>query len=427
MTDPTQLLSRLFLAAFALSLAIRLWLNWRQIRHVRRHRAAVPAAFAERIALADHQKAADYTVDRAQAGFFAIFTDAALLLALTLGGGLASLATFWQTQSNGLTAGTALIFSLFLLSTVIDLPLAWYRQFVIEARHGFNRMTTSLFLADLGKQCLLALALGLPLTLAVLWLMQAMGEDWWLWVWAFWSAFNLLLLFIYPTWIAPLFNRFNPLPAGETRSRIEALLARCGFQADGLFVMDGSKRSSHGNAYFTGFGRHKRIVFFDTLLERLTPAQIEAVLAHELGHFHCRHVQKRMLLMFTGSLAFLWLLGQLIDAPWFYAGLGATTGEAPPQTALALILFFLALPVFLFPFSPIGSWLSRRDEFAADAFAARHASASALEQALLKLYQDNASTLTPDPLHSLFYDSHPSAGERIAHLHAQKEKTCLPT
>ena len=415
---PELLLTSLFIAAFALSLGGRLWLTLRQIRHVRRHRDQVPAAFVERIPLASHQKAADYTVDRSHCTFFAIIVDAALLLALTLGGGLVRLDAFWQQHLTGLTAGAALIISVLLLSAVLDLPLAWYRQFVIEARHGFNRMTPALFLADLSRQWLLSLALGLPLLLAVLWLMQAMGSHWWLWVWAFWSAFNLLLLFIYPTWIAPLFNRFTPLPDGEMKTRIEALLARCGFHARGLFVMDGSKRSRHGNAYCTGFGRNKRIVFFDTLLERLTPTEVEAVLAHELGHFRLRHVQKRLILMFATSLAFLWLLGQLIDAPWFYAGLGAPLAGDPPHTALALTLFFLVLPVFLFPLTPLTSGLSRRDEFAADAYAAQQASAADLEQALVRLYQDNAATLTPDPLHSLFHDSHPGAGERIALLRA---------
>ncbi|WP_371322902.1 M48 family metallopeptidase [Dechloromonas sp. ZY10] len=417
MTANASLLNILFIAAVLLSLSLRLSLNYRQIAHVRRHRDTVPPAFADRISLTEHQKAADYTVDRAQSGFFAIFTDTSLLLALTLGGGLAALADFWQHHlGGGLASGAALIYSVMLLSSAADLPLAWYRQFVIEARHGFNRMTPTLFLADLGKQALLGFIIGLPLVLAVLWLMQGMGDHWWLWVWACWSGFNLLLLFIYPTWIAPLFNRFTPLADGETKTRIEALLKRCGFRANGLFVMDGSKRSSHGNAYFTGFGKNKRIVFFDTLLERLSPGQIEAVLAHELGHFHCRHVQKRMLLMFAGSLIFLSLLGQLLDAPWFYAGLGVPLSTETPQTALALTLFFLTLPVFLFPLSPLGSWLSRRDEFAADAFAARHTSAHELAQALVKLYQDNAATLTPDPLYSLFYDSHPGASQRIAHL-----------
>ncbi len=302
-----------------------------------------------------------------------------------------------------------------LISGLVDLPLSLYRQFVIEARHGFNRMTLGLFIADLVKQTLLGLLIGAPVILAVLWLMGAMGDFWWLYVWLFWSGFNLLLMFVYPTWIAPLFNKFSPLDEGEMKSRVEALLARCGFRSSGLFVMDGSKRSSHGNAYFTGFGDNKRIVFFDTLLTRLDPPEVEAVLAHELGHFRRKHVAKRMAMLFAGSLAFLWLLGQLIDAPWFYAGLGVDA----QNTALALILFFLVMPVFTFPLTPLMSHLSRRHEFEADAYAAEHAAASDLIQALVKLYRDNASTLTPDPLHSLFYDSHPPAAQRIAHLQLQ--------
>jgi STE24 endopeptidase len=298
------------------------------------------------------------------------------------------------------------------ISGLIDLPLSLYRQFVIEARHGFNRMTLGLFFSDLVKQTLLGVAIGAPVVLAVLWLMGAMGNLWWLYVWLFWSAFNLLVMFVYPTWIAPLFNKFSPLEDGEMKRCIEALLTRCGFRSSGLFVMDGSKRSSHGNAYFTGFGNNKRIVFFDTLLNRLAPPEIEAVLAHELGHFRRHHVIKHIALMFAGSLVLLWLLGQLIDAPWFYAGLGV-----PAQnTALALILFFLVIPVFTFPFTPLTSYLSRRNEFEADAYAAEHASATDLIRALVKLYQDNASTLTPDPLHSLFHDSHPPAAQRIARL-----------
>ena len=315
----------------------------------------------------------------------------------------------------GLFYGLALIFSVMLITAAVDLPFSLYRQFVIEARYGFNRMTLGLFVGDLLKQALIGIVIGAPVILAVLWLMAAMGSAWWFWVWLFWSAFNLLLLFIYPTWIAPLFNKFSPLAEGEMKTRIEALLMRCGFRSSGLFVMDGSKRSSHGNAYFTGFGNNKRIVFFDTLLERLAPPEIEAVLAHELGHFRRRHVLKRIVLMFATSLGFLWLLGQLIDAPWFYNGLGV-----PAQnTALALILFFLVIPVFTFPLSPLSSYLSRRNEFEADAYAAEHAAAKDLVQALVKLYQDNASTLTPDPLHSLFYDSHPPAAQRIARLQAQ--------
>jgi len=404
----------LFLAAFALTLAVRLWLTLRQIRFVAAHRATVPANFAERIPLAAHQKAADYTVDRNKLAISTTLVDAALLLALTLGGGLAWLHDFWSAHLAGLPYGLALIFSVMAISALIDLPFSLYRQFVIEARYGFNRMTLGLFFADLAKQTLLGVAIGTPVILAVLWLMSAMGTYWWFHVWLFWSAFNLVALFVYPTWIAPLFNKFSPLEEGEMKTRIEALLARCGFRSSGLFVMDGSKRSSHGNAYFTGFGNNKRIVFFDTLLSRLAAPEIEAVLAHELGHFRRHHVVQRIALMFATSLGFLWLLGQLIDAAWFYNGLGV-----PAQsTALALILFSLVIPVFTFPLKPLSSYLSRRSEFEADAYAAEHAAADDLVRALVKLYEDNASTLTPDPLHSLFYDSHPPAAVRIARLQA---------
>lgn len=408
----TATFTLIFLLAFAITLTGRLWLTLRHIRYVAAHRSTVPPDFAERIPLASHQKAADYTVDRNKTAIFTTLVDAALLLALTLGGGIAGLHAFWSNHLEGLSYGLAMIFSLVVISALIDLPFSLYRQFVIEARYGFNRMTLGLFFADLAKQSLLGLAIGTPVILAVLWLMGAMGPYWWLYVWLFWSAFNLLIMFVFPTWIAPLFNKFSPLEEGEMKSRIEALLARCGFRSSGLFVMDGSKRSSHGNAYFTGFGNSKRIVFFDTLLSRLAPPEVEAVLAHELGHFRKKHVVKRIVFMFAGSLAFLWLLGQLIDATWFYAGLGVPAAN----TALALILFFLIAPVFTFPLTPLSSYLSRRHEFEADAYAAEHAAAGDLIRALVKLYEDNASTLTPDPLHSLFYDSHPPAAQRIARL-----------
>ena len=404
----------LFLAACAVTFAGRLWLTVRQIRCVAAHRGAVPAGFAERISLAAHQKAADYTVDRNRLAILTTLADTALLLAFTLGGGLAWLHEFWAARFAGLVHGLALIFSVMAIGAAVDLPFALHRQFVIEARHGFNRMTLGLFFTDLLKHTLLGIFIGAPVILAVLWLMAVMGSAWWFWVWLFWSAFNLLILFVYPTWIAPLFNKFSPLADGEMKSRIEALLSRCGFRSGGLFVMDGSKRSSHGNAYFTGFGNNKRIVFFDTLLERLGPPEVEAVLAHELGHFRRHHVLKRIVLMFAASLGFLWLLGRLIGAPWFYAGLGV-----PAQgTALALILFFLVAPVFTFPFTPLLSQISRRHEFEADAYAAARTDAAALGRALVKLYEDNAATLTPDPLHSLFYDSHPPAAVRIARLQA---------
>ncbi|QRM19185.1 M48 family metalloprotease [Dechloromonas sp. TW-R-39-2] len=408
----TSQFTLLFLAAFTLTLSARLWLTLRHIRFVSAHRTNVPGEFAERISLPAHQKAADYTVDRSKFSLQTTLVDAALLLALTLGGGLAWLHDFWTIRLDGLSYGLAIIFSVMFVSAIIDLPFSLYRQFIIEARHGFNRMSLGLFFSDLLKQSLIGLLIGTPVILAVLWLMTAMGNAWWFYVWLFWSAFNLLIMFIYPTWIAPLFNKFSPLEEGEMKTRIEALLARCGFRSSGLFVMDGSKRSSHGNAYFTGFGNNKRIVFFDTLLSRLAPTEVEAVLAHELGHFRKRHILQRIVLMFAVSLGFLWLLGQLIDATWFYNGLGV-----PAQnTALALVLFFLIIPVFTFPLAPLGSYLSRRNEFEADAYAAEHASAGDLVRALVKLYEDNASTLTPDPLHSLFYDSHPPAAQRIAHL-----------
>lgn len=407
----------IFLLFFGLTVTVRLWLKLRHIRFVAAHRNVVPADFAERIALPAHQKAADYTVDRSKTAIVGTLIEAAVLLAFTLGGGLAALHDFWSLRLDGLAYGLAMIFSVMIISGLIDLPLSLYSQFVIEARHGFNRMTLGLFISDLLKQTLLGIAIGAPVIAAVLWLMGAMGQYWWLYVWLFWSGFNLLIMFVYPTWIAPLFNKFSPLEDGEMKSRIEALLARCGFRSSGLFIMDGSKRSSHGNAYFTGFGNTKRIVFFDTLLARLEPPEVEAVLAHELGHFRKKHVVKRMVLMFAGSLGFLWLLGQLIDAPWFYAGLGV-----PAQsTTLALILFFLVMPVFTFLLTPLMSHLSRRHEFEADAYAAQHAAASDLIRALVKLYQDNASTLTPDPLHSLFHDSHPPAAQRIAHLQIQEK------
>jgi len=407
----------IFLLFFGLTVAVRLWLKLRHIRFVAAHRNAVPADFAERIALPAHQKAADYTVDRSKTAIVGTLIEAALLLAFTLGGGLTALHDFWSIRLDGLTYGLAMIFSVMIISGLIDLPLSLYSQFVIEARHGFNRMTLGLFVTDLLKQTVLGIAIGAPVIAAVLWLMGAMGQYWWLYVWLFWSGFNLLIMFVYPTWIAPLFNKFSPLEDGEMKSRIEALLSRCGFRSSGLFIMDGSKRSSHGNAYFTGFGNTKRIVFFDTLLSRLEPPEVEAVLAHELGHFRKKHVVKRMVLMFAGSLGFLWLLGQLIDAPWFYAGLGVSA----QNTTLALILFFLVMPVFTFLLTPLMSHLSRRHEFEADAYAAQHAAASDLIRALVKLYQDNASTLTPDPLHSLFHDSHPPAAQRIAHLQIQEK------
>jgi STE24 endopeptidase len=406
----------IFLAALLASASSRLWLASRQVRHVSAHREQVPPAFADSIPLAAHQKAADYTVARVRFGMLDVLLGAAILLALTLGGGLDWIAAQWARvfEAGGIAHGIALLVSVMALLAALDLPLEIHRVFGIEARFGFNRVTPALFVADLARQALIGALLGIPLAALVLWLMQGMGERWWLYVWFAWMGFNLLVLLIYPTFIAPLFNRFTPLEDQGLAGRIEALLARCGFRSNGLFVMDGSKRSSHGNAYFTGFGAAKRIVFFDTLLARLAAAEIEAVLAHELGHYRRNHVWKRIALLGALSLALLWLLGRLIDEPWFYAGLNA----GMQTTASALLLFMLALPPFAFFLQPLASLYSRSHEFEADAYAAAHVDARDLIRALVKLYQDNASTLTPDPLHSVFYDSHPPAAARIARLAA---------
>lgn len=403
----------LFLIALLTSVALRLWLSRRQARHVRAHRDAVPAEFAASIPLAAHQKAADYTLARGRLGRIDLIYGALLLVAWTLGGGLQLLDETWrQAGWNALATGTAVLLSVFLITGLLELPVSVYRTFGLEARFGFNKTTPRTFLADLVKGTLLALVLGIPLIALVLWLMQVTGEHWWLWVWAAWTGFTLLLIWAYPTLIAPLFNRFEPLDDDATRERVERLLARCGFSSNGIFVMDGSRRSGHGNAYFTGLGRHKRIVFFDTLLDTLEPAQIEAVLAHELGHFRRRHVLKGMLLQFALSLAALALLAWLIGTEGYFAGLGIET----PSTHLALASFLLVAPVFGFFLQPLLAWLSRRHEFEADAFAASQTDADSLIQALVRLYRDNASTLTPDPLHSAIYDSHPPASVRIAHL-----------
>jgi STE24 endopeptidase len=408
-----QTFTLVFLAALALTVTVRVWLAVRHIRHIRAHRGAVPADFADQVSLASHQKAADYTIAKTRLGFAGLALEVALLLAFTLGGGLEALNRLWTERLGpGLWQGTALIFSVLLLISLAEIPLNAYRTFGVDERFGFNKMTPGLFVADLARQALLGVALGLPLILGVLWLMARMGENWWLYVWLAWMGFNLAVLAIYPTFIAPLFNKFTPLADPELKGRIDQLLEKCGFQSKGLFVMDGSRRSTHGNAYFTGFGRTKRIVFFDTLLAQLDHDEVVAVLAHELGHFKRRHVVKRIALMFIVSLASLWLLGWLMDQPWFYRGLGVSS----QNTATALVLFLLAGPVFAFPLQPILSFYSRRHEFEADQYAAQNARAGDLVRALVKMYKDNAVTLTPDPLHSAFYDSHPPAAIRTARL-----------
>ena len=418
----THTFAAVFVIAVAVTLWLRLWLAARQIAHVRAHRVATPPAFAARVDDAAHRKAADYTVAKQRFGMIEVTVDAALLLLLTQGGVLTWLVV--ATQAVGVPSvlrDVLLLCSVAIIGAVIALPFSWWRTFRIEERFGFNRTTLWTWLADLAKGLAVAAVLGLPLAFVVLWLMRGAGAYWWLFVWIAWMAFQLLVLVLYPTVIAPIFNRFSPLPAGAARERIERLLARCGFTASGLFVMDGSRRSGHGNAYFTGFGRAKRVVFFDTLLARLAPDEIEAVLAHELGHFKLRHVVKRVVWSSLFSLALLALLAWLSHSPWFYAGLGipaAQVSAAMARPGVALALFMLALPVFTFVLAPLAAAYSRRHEFEADAFAARHASANALVAALIKLYEDNASTLTPDPLHSAFYDSHPPAALRVARLAA---------
>jgi len=409
----------LFVFFLLLMAGLKLWLSSRQIRHVARNAAAVPPQFAERISLEAHRKAASYTIARQRLAMLDAATGTVLLVALTLLGGIeaiAAMVTAWL--SSGLGGQVAVVAAVVIVLGAADLPFDWYRQFRIEEKFGFNRMTPRLFVADLLKSVLVAAALGLPLLALVLWLMDAAGRWWWLYAWAVWVAFNALVLVLYPTVIAPLFNKFEPLADGDVAARIGALLKRTGFSSRGVFVMDGSKRSAHGNAYFTGLGRAKRIVFFDTLLQRLQPSEIEAVLAHELGHFKRRHIAKRLAFSFASSLVFLAALGWLAGQAWFYEGLGVTPPLDGSANGVALVLFMLVVPVFTFVLAPLASRISRKHEFEADAFAVAHSSGDDLASALVKLYEDNASTLTPDPVHSAFYDSHPPAASRIARLQA---------
>ncbi len=408
--------SLVFCAALVATVLLRLWLASRQIRHVATHRGQVPAAFAPRVPLSAHQRAADYTIARTRLGLLELAVGTASLLGFTLLGGLQAIHTVlltWMPDAGHLRP-LMLVLAVGLIGGLIDLPLAWYRQFRLEERFGFNRMTLKLWVSDLLKGLLVSVVLGLPLLAAVLALMRSAGELWWLWAWLLWVGFNLAVLVLYPTLIAPLFNKFEPMPPGPVRDRVEALLQRCGFASRGLFVMDGSRRSAHGNAYFTGLGKAKRIVFFDTLLDRLSGEEVEAVLAHELGHFRRRHIAQRMVFTFLLSGAGLWLLAWLATRPWFYQGLGVT--PAADAHAIALVLFFLVSPVFTFVLQPLTSLASRRHEFEADRFAAEHSRAADLVSALVKLYEDNAATLTPDPLHSAFYDSHPPAAIRVGRL-----------
>jgi STE24 endopeptidase len=409
----------LFVIFVLAALASRVWLGVRQARHVQRHRDRVPADFEHVVSIEAHRKAADYTLDKQRVGLVeAVVIDAVLLLFLTVGGGLALIdAASHRLFGEGVLRELGTIYGVLGVGMIAMLPFDAWRTFVIETRHGFNRTTPWVFVGDVIKGAAIAVALGAPLLLLVFWFVHAAGNLWWLFTWFAWIGFTLLLVTIFPRWIAPLFNRFTPLEDGELRRRIEQLLERCGFHAEGLFVMDGSKRSSHGNAYFTGFGRNKRIVFFDTLMQRLTPEEIEAVLAHELGHFARGHIPRLLAVRFILALVLLAVLGWLYREPAFYQALGLSE----PHIGAALAGFALLLPAFTFPFQPVASLIARRQEFEADAFAASHASASDLVSALAKLYRDNASTLTPDPLHSLVYDSHPPAAIRIAHLRSGRE------
>jgi STE24 endopeptidase len=402
-----------FLAALLSTALIRAWLSMRQTAAVRRHRSQVPAAFASQIELAAHQKAADYTIARATVGRWDLLLDTALVIVLTLGGGIDAIDAVWrELELSPAVHGTVVVLSTLLVVSAVGLPLSIWRTFGVEAKFGFNRMTPGLFVADLLKGMLLSLLLGAPLIYVILFLMDRAGTIWWIYAWLVWVAFTLFITWAWPTFIAPLFNKFSPLTDEALKQRTEALLERCGFSSKGVFVMDGSRRSVHGNAYFTGVGRNKRIVFFDTLVERLQVAEIEAVLAHELGHFKLHHVRSRLLLSLAIGLAGLALLGALAQWPNFYSALGVST--VAPHTAL--LLFMFVLPPFTFFFTPIGAWWSRKHEFEADEFASQYSDARQLADALVKLYRDNATTLTPDHLHSAFYDSHPPALVRIARL-----------
>ena len=416
---PSATLTLAFALALAGGLVIKFWLASRQIRFVAGHRDTVPAPFSGTITLAAHQKAADYTVAKARFGLLELALGTAVLLVWTLLGGLDALnRALLAWLGSGMTQQLALLASFALIGGLVDLPFTLYQTFVIEQRFGFNKMTLKLWLVDLAKSTLLGAAIGLPIAALILWLMGAAGSYWWLWAWAVWMGFNLLLLVVYPTFIAPLFNKFNPLEDEALKTRVTELMQRCGFAAKGLFVMDGSKRSAHANAYFTGFGAAKRVVFYDTLLAKLSPREVDAVLAHELGHFKHKHILKRIAGLFALSLAGFALLGWLSNQLWFYTGLGVRPDLNGPNDALALLLFLVAVPVFSFFVSPLFAQLSRRHEFEADAYAVKQTSGQDLSTALLKLYEDNASTLTPDPVFVRFYYSHPPASERLARMTA---------
>ena len=409
-----------FLIAFLASFGLRHWLAQRQMRFVAKHRNSVPAEFAEKVTLAEHQKAADYTIAKLRLGVLENGVSAIILIGFTLLGGLQILnISLSQLLGDGITQQIALLGSIAIISGIVDLPFSWYKQFHLEERFGFNRMGKQLFFIDMIKGLGVGAAIGIPLLWVILSLMAKAGDLWWLWAWVVLTVFSLVMQWIFPSFIAPLFNKFQPLPDGALKTQIEALLARCEFASQGLFVMDGSKRSAHGNAFFAGMGKAKRIVFFDTLIEKLNPGEVEAVLAHELGHFKCKHIRKRLLVSFALSFGMFALLGWISTQVWFYTDLGVMPNLNGYNGGLALALFMLVSPVFSFFFTPLASIASRKHEYEADGFAATKSSAKDLISALVKLYQDNASTLTPDPIYTAFYSSHPPAPLRIANLQRQ--------
>ena len=409
-----------FLIAFLASFGLRHWLAQRQMRFVAKHRDSVPAEFAEKVTLTEHQKAADYTIAKLRLGVLENGVSAIILIGFTLLGGLQILnISLSQLLGDGITQQIALLGSIVIISGIVDLPFSWYKQFHLEERFGFNRMGKQLFFIDMIKGLGVGAAIGIPLLWVILSLMAKAGDLWWLWAWVVLTVFSLLMQWIFPSFIAPLFNKFQPLPDGALKTQIEALLARCEFASQGLFVMDGSKRSAHGNAFFAGMGKAKRIVFFDTLIEKLNPGEVEAVLAHELGHFKCKHIRKRLLVSFALSFGMFALLGWISTQVWFYTDLGVMPNLNGYNGGLALALFMLVSPVFSFFFTPLASIASRKHEYEADGFAATKSSAKDLISALVKLYQDNASTLTPDPIYTAFYSSHPPAPLRIANLQRQ--------
>ncbi|SFU88980.1 STE24 endopeptidase [Polaromonas sp. YR568] len=420
MTDHSLVFTGVFSAVLVLGLLTKFYLASRQIRHVARNRGAVPAAFAATISLTAHQKAADYTIAKARFGMLEMAFGAAVLLGWTLLGGIDALNQALSGSSlanwGALVPQLALLAAFGLISGVLDLPFTLCSTFRIEERFGFNKMTFKLWLTDLVKSTLVGIVIGLPIVALILWLMGSAGKLWWLWAWGVWMGFNLLVLVLYPTVIAPLFNKFKPLEDEALKARVTALMQRCGFAAKGLFVMDGSKRSAHANAYFTGFGAAKRVVFYDTLLKQLSPGEVDAVLAHELGHFKHKHIIKRIISMFAMSLAGFALLGWLSSQVWFYTGLGVRPNLTGANDALALLLFLLVVPLFSFFISPVFAQFSRKHEFEADAYAVAQTDGKDLQSALLKLYQDNASTLTPDPVFVKFYYSHPPASERLGRM-----------